>query len=161
MPALRVNVPELDPCGITMLDGMIAPAGDELSATVTPPLGAADVNATVHVAVDGGVIDTALHENPFSPNDEIVTVAPLPDTASEEPPPSEASRFVRLTADDGFVLELDTPMATVATTPLPIVAALEPESTHVNDPVFELHDKDLFPAAGPAANVADEKSAVE
>ena len=163
VPPLRVNVPEVDPCAMVIFDGRIAPEGDELSAMVAPPLGAADVSATVHVAVDGGAIDTELHENPFKPNAPIATVPPVVVIGMAEPPASDETAFVSWTNEDLLVVELDNTSDTVATTPLPIVSALSPQTKHVNDPNFVLHESDLFAAVatGPAARVAEEKSVVE
>lgn len=164
VPALSVNVPEVDPCGMVRVDGMPAPAGDEVSVTVSPPLGAAEDNWTVHVAVDGGVIDTELQENPFKPSAVIVTVPTVADIGNLEPPASDASVVVVSWSDEEVsVVELDTVSDTVATTPLAIVVALGPDRTQITDPGCGLHDRDLFAAvaAGPAENVAAEKSAVE
>ena len=44
---------------------MVTSLGDALRATVTPPLGAADVRVTVHVSVEGGVTLAEVHERPF------------------------------------------------------------------------------------------------
>jgi hypothetical protein len=87
--APTVNVVEVAPCATVTLHGK-APEGDELRVTVVPPLGAAEVNATLHVAVDGGVSDTELHENPFKLKGKIVTVPFVVDIATKEPVASNA-----------------------------------------------------------------------
>jgi len=76
------------------LDGMVASAGDELNAIVAPPLGAAAVTTTVQEVVDGGVIDTELHENWLRPNGVIVTLPPVLATARADPAALAASLLV-------------------------------------------------------------------
>jgi hypothetical protein len=139
----------------------LAPAGFELSAIVAPPLGAADVKATVQVVVAGGVSDTALHENPFRANWVIVTVPPVVDNDSDEPVPSEAPLlFVNCSGEEVFFVVLDTVRETVATIPLAIGVEFSPMSTQVVEPAPLLQKRDLF-VSEPTANVADEKSTVE
>jgi hypothetical protein len=159
-PALTVNIAEVEPCGIVTLDGSLVPAGDELRVMIAPPLGAADDKATMQLAVDGGMRDTELHENPSRPTGTIVTVPPVVEIGSDDPVASDASLFVSCTDDDVSVVVLDTVSDTVATTPLSIGAS-RPESTQIAEPALLLQDSDLPAAAGPAATVADEKSTVE
>jgi len=163
VPALTVNVAELEPCGIVTLAGKLAPAGDELRATVIPALGAAEVMDTLHVAVEGGVMETELHVNPLRLSGNIVTVPPVADTGSDDPVASEESLFVSVSDDDVSVVELDNASDIVATTPVAMVVALEPDSTQTMEPAPALQESVLFApvAAGPAASVADEKSTVE
>ena len=138
VPALSVNVVDVAPCAIVTLDGILTTAGDALSATTTPPLGAANVRATVHVAVAGGVMVNGLQENPFSPSGIIVTVPPVVDTVIDEPEGFDASLLANCSDDDVSVVKLDTPKDTVATTPLPMGVASGPESTHVIEPAVVL-----------------------
>jgi hypothetical protein len=139
----------------------LAPAGFELRAMVAPPLGAADVKATVQVVVAGGVSDTALHENPFRASWVIVTVPPVVDIDSDEPVPSEAPLLlVNCSDEDVFFVVLDTVSETVATTPLAMGVELSPISTQVVEPVPLLQKRDLF-VSEPTAKVAAEKSTVE
>ena len=161
VPALTVNVAELAPCATVTLDGSLAPAGEELRATVAPPLGAADVKATVQVAVEGGVMDTELHENPFRPSWIIVTVPPVLDTDTDEAAALAPSSFVSCIDDEVSVVVPDSIRDTVATTPLSTAVVFSPHNTHVAEPALLLQESDLFAAAGPAAIVADEKSTVE
>lgn len=85
------------------------------------------------------------------------------DTGRDEPDPLAASLVVNCNADDVSVVELDTPSDTVATTPVAIGVESGPDSTHVMEPAVVLQKTDLFAAvaAGPAANVTDEKSTLE
>lgn len=162
-PALTANVVETAPCEIATLDGNTAPAGDELSVIMAPPGGAGDVKATLQVAVDGGVIDTELQENPSRLSGKIVTVPPVVAVGSEEPEASAALLFTSCSGDDRSAVELDSPSNTEATMPLGIGAALGPDTTQVTEPELLLQKTVLFAAAaaGPAATVADEKSTVE
>jgi hypothetical protein len=161
VPALTVNVVEVAPWGIVTLDGTLALAGDELRAMVAPPLGAGDDMVTVQVAVASGMSNTELHENPLRSSGRIVTVPPLVDIGSDEPVASEASPFVSCIDEDVSLVALDNARDTVATTPVEIGVELSQYSTQVAEPAPFLQVRDLFAAAGPAATVADEKSAVE
>lgn len=162
VPALTVKVPELEPCGIVTLDGKLASAGDELRATVTA-LGASYVNATVQVAVEGGVSDTELQENPLRLRGIMVTVPPVTDVGSMEPLASDESGLESCKVEDVSVVALDKLNAIVATTPVPIVVAFAPDTIQIIAPVPGAQLTDLFAAvaAGPAVTVAEEKSAVE
>ncbi len=163
VPALTVNVVEVAPWGIVTLDGTLALAGDELRAMVAPPLGAGDDMVTVQVAVASGMSNTELHENPLRSSGRIVTVPPLVDIGSDaEPVMSEAIAFCESCIDeDVSLVALDNARDTVATTPVEIGVELSQYSTQVAEPAPFLQVRDLFAAAGPAATVADEKSAVE
>jgi hypothetical protein len=162
VPALTVNVPEAEPWGMLRLDGKVASAGDELRATLTA-LGALLVNSTVHVAVEGGVSDTELQENPLRPSGVIVTVPPVTVVASMEPPASAESGLESCKVEDVSVVVLDKANAMVATTPVPIVVAFDPDNTQITEPAPGTQSTDLLAAvaAGPAETVAEEKSAVE
>ena len=126
---------------------------------MAPPLGAADVKATVQVVVAGGVSDTALHENPFRASCGIVTVPPVVDIDTVEPVASAPTLFVNCSHDDVFFVVFDTTRDTVATTPL-VIGVEDPISTQVVEPAMLLQKRDLFPSK-PIANVADEKSTIE
>jgi hypothetical protein len=163
VPPLTANVVAMAPCGMVTLDGSVASAGDELRAMVAPPLGAADVMATLQVAIDGGVMDTALQENPFRLSGKIVTVPPVVEIGTDDPTALAASLLMSCSDDELSVVELDNASRTEATTPPAIGVALGPDSTQVSEPGLLLQETDLFAvaAAGPAAIVADEKSRVE
>jgi hypothetical protein len=127
---------------------------------VAPPLGAADVKATVQVAVAGGVSETALHENPFKASCGIVTVPPEVDIDTDEPVPSDAPLLVNCSDDELFFVVVDIANVTVPTTPVVIGIVLFPISTQVVEPAVLLQYRDLF-VSEPTANVAAEKSTVE
>ena len=65
VPAVAEKVVVVDPCGTVTEAGMFATAGEALSVTVAPPLGAADESATVQVDPADGVSDIGLHEMPL------------------------------------------------------------------------------------------------
>jgi hypothetical protein len=163
VPPLTSNVVEAAPSGIATLAGTVALAEDERRAIATPALGAADVKATLQVVVDGGVIDTESHQNPFILSGKIVTVPPVVEIGSDEPVGSAASLRASCSDDDVSVAELDNASNTEATTPLPIGVALGPDSTQVRERAVLLQDTDLFAAAaaGPVVMVAEVKSTVE
>lgn len=85
------------------------------------------------------------------------------DTGRDEPDTLAASLLVNCIDDEVSVVELDKPSDTVATTPVAIGVESGPDSTHVMEPALVLQKMDLFAAvaAGPAANVTDEKSTME
>jgi hypothetical protein len=163
VPPLTANVVEAAPCGIATLAGTVALVEDERRSIATPAPGAADVKATLQVAVDGGVIDTESHQNPFRLSGKIVTVPPVVETGSDEPVASAAPLWASSSDDDVSVAELDNASSTDATTPLAIGVALGPDSTQIREPAVLLQDTYLFAAAaaGPAVTVAEEKSKVE
>jgi len=65
VPAVTENVADVEPCGTVTVAGTFAPAGDELSETVAPPLGAAEVSETVQVDPTDGVSEVGLQEKPL------------------------------------------------------------------------------------------------
>ena len=94
VPALAVNVADVDPCGIVTEDGMSAPVGDELRAMVEPPVGAMPVSATLQVDTAGGAMEMGLHENPFKLGCTMVTVPPLVATETRAAIPSAPTPLV-------------------------------------------------------------------
>jgi hypothetical protein len=72
-----LKVVELLPWATVTSDGTMAAPDDEI-VIPEPPLGAADVSATVQVEPVDGLIVSGLQENPFKPGVcWIVTVLPL------------------------------------------------------------------------------------
>jgi hypothetical protein len=93
VPALAENVAELDPCGIVMVGGTLAPDGEAVRAIMAPPFSAAAVSATVQLAEAGGTSDIGLHENPFSAGWTIPTLLPVVDIVMDAPAASAAAPF--------------------------------------------------------------------
>ena len=72
-----MKVADVDPCGIVMLDGTVAPLVFELeSDTVTPPVPAAPVKLTVAVPVKPLMIVVGLTEMLLRPAGGGLTVTP-------------------------------------------------------------------------------------
>ncbi len=137
VPAVTVNVVEVDPCGIVTLDGTLAAAVLELlSDTTAPPLPAAAVSVTVPVAVCppeivAGLTETLLRAPgsglivtpnvAFTPEYEAVTVAVVEEltvpAVSVKVPEVEPCATVRLEGTLAAVaLELE---SETTTPPLP------------------------------------------
>ena len=75
LPAATGNVAEVEPPGTVTVEGMLTSTGDEVKLMVAPPLPAAEVSATVHVAPMAGLTAVRLQEKPFKLGPfEIVTV---------------------------------------------------------------------------------------
>ena len=162
LPAVTENVAEVEPCEIATVAGTLAPAGDELSVTVAPPLKAAEVSVTVQVDPVEGLTDVGLHERLLKRGVcRIVTVPPLAVVGKDVPDVSLVMPLVSWTAEDVSWVEPDKVRVTVATTPFEMVVELSPHSKHVEVPRPLLQESDLFVAAGPVAIVAEEKSVVE
>ena len=78
--AVTENVVDVAACGIVTVDTMLTSTGDDLKLIMAPALPAAEVRATVQLDAVAGVIDTGLHENPFSSGAcTMVTVPPVAD----------------------------------------------------------------------------------
>ena len=91
VPAVRMNVVEVEPAGTVTLAGIVAPAGDELSATVAPPVNAADDRLTVQIAPPDGDTEVGLHATLLKPGVcEIVMVPFVADTGTAVPLASAA-----------------------------------------------------------------------
>ena len=161
-PAVTANVPDVDPCGMTTLDGMFAPAGDPLRPTVAPPLNAAELRLTVQVDPADGLTESGLHEKLLNLGlCRIVTLPPDADAERAVPAGVAAAAFPNWTSDDPFSVEADKPSVTAATVPLEIVVSLRPQATQVMLPAPLAQESDLFAIIGPAATLAEEKSLVE
>jgi hypothetical protein len=143
--AVTENVIDVAPCGTVTAEGRLTSAGEELTLTVAPPLPAAEVRATVQVDAVEGVIDTGLHEKPFSPGVcTMVTVPPLADANIAPADGFAAAGAKILTGDEVFEVEAETFKETVATTPLGIVPELRPERMHCMLPVRFSQKTDLL-----------------
>lgn len=95
LPAVSENVVEVDPWGTVIFAGRLTSAGDAPSPIVAPPLGAADVRATVHFDPADGETDVGLHERLLKVGTcPIVTVAPLAVVAIPAPLESADIPFV-------------------------------------------------------------------
>jgi len=160
LPAVTEKLAAVEPCGIVTDAGTLAPAGDELRLIVAPPLGAAEVSVTVQVEPVAGLTETGLHEKLLKPG-RIVMVPPVEEVAMLAPVESASMPLESWTEEDVSVVELDKVSVRVATTPFEMVCEFSPHSTQVAVPAALLQDSDLFAAAGPADNVAEEKSVVE
>jgi hypothetical protein len=66
VPAVTVNVADVEPCSTVKREGTLAAAGLELERdTATPPVPAADVSVTVQVDPTDDVNEVGLHEKPL------------------------------------------------------------------------------------------------
>jgi hypothetical protein len=162
VPAVTGNVAEVEPCGTVTLAGTLATNGDALRPIVAPPLGAADVRATVHVEpADGerlvGVQERLLNSAVCSN----VTVPPLTVVAIAPPAKSADTPFVNWTVEEESVIEGATASVTDASTLFGMLVEFKPQTRQVAVPVPFTQESVLFAAPVPAATVADVKSVVE
>lgn len=161
VPAVATNVPDVAPCPIVSVEGTLAPA-DEPNAIVAPPLNAAEVRLTVQVDPPDGVMERGLHERLFNLGAwRMVTVPPDNDAVSGAPVGLAIIPFCSCTEEDVLVVEADNSKVMEASVPLGTVESLMPHIRHVAAPGVFVHESDLLAAAGPAATLAEEKSAVE
>jgi hypothetical protein len=130
--------------------------------TIVPPLGAAEVSATVQVDPAEGVSDVGLHEMPLKTGVwRIVTVLPLTEVGIEAPVEPADTPLVSWTDDEVSCVESAKVSVTEATTLLGMVSELSPQTRQVAVPVPLLQERDLSESADPSAKDADVKSVVE
>jgi hypothetical protein len=130
--------------------------------TIVPPLGAAEVSATVQVDPAEGVSDVGLHEMPLKTGVwRIVTVLPLTEVGIEAPVEPADRPLVSWTDDEVSCVESAKVSVTEATTLLGMVSELSPQTRQVAVPVPLLQERDLSESADPSAKDADVKSVVE
>jgi hypothetical protein len=131
---------------------------------VAPDADAGAVRETVQVELAGGVTDTGKHTKPFKLGScRIVTIDPMPDNGNDAPAVFAPETFASWTTDVVLLVDGDNTIDTVATTPFEIAEVLRPHRTQVELPGPLLQEIDLFAplAAGPTAQLADEKSVAE
>jgi hypothetical protein len=164
LPAVTENVAEAEPWGTVTLDGMVTSEGDELRLMIVPPLPADELRSTVQVEPAAGLNVIGMHEKPSSVTfGTIVTIPPLLAMGRFEAPAPTAMSLMNWIWEDVFLVEVETVKETVATTPLGIGVAFNPETMQREVPALLAQVTDLPApvATGPAAIVAAEKSAVE
>jgi len=160
VPAVSAKVVVVAPCGTVTLDGMVAPAGDELRLTVAPPVRAADVSVTVHVDPAVGDTEVGLHARLCNAGVEsIVTVAEFREIGIEVPVASAADPPLSWTVGDPVAVPAKV-RVTVARTALGKGVVFNPQARHVDVPVPVVQESVLLAAPGPAVTVALEKSVV-
>ena len=142
--------------------GMVAPAGDELRETETPPLGAAEVSETEQVVPDEGLIVVALQLRPLKLGVWLmVTVPAVTEVAISPPMVSAVIPPINWRLDEVLVVEDERVNVKVPTTPSGITVLFNPQTRQVMVPGTLLQDRVLPVSADPAAKVAEEKSVVE
>jgi hypothetical protein len=162
LPAVTENVVEVEPCGIVTLAGTFAADGAALTPMETPPLGAADVSATVQVDPEDGEIVLGLHERlPKVAAWRILTVPPLAVVDSAAPVESADMPFVSWMVEEESVVEGANVRVTEARTLFGMLEEFKPQTKQVAVPVPLVQESVLFAAPAPAEMVADVKSAVE
>lgn len=159
--AVKENVAVDWPAKTVTLEGIVAPAGDELSVTVAA-LKAADESVTLQVVPADGDTDVALHVRLLRLGVcSIVTVPLVVDIGIDTPWASAAELPVSWMVEDGSEAFPARVSVTVAKTAFGIVLSFIPQATHVALPEDVLQLTVLPVAPGPAATVADEKSVGE
>jgi hypothetical protein len=162
VPAVTGNVAEVDPCGTVTDAGTLAAEEDALSVTIAPPLGAADVSATVQVDPADDVSDVGLHEMPLNTGVwKIVTVPPLTDVGIEAPVEPADRPLASWINDEVSGVESAKVSVTEATTLLGRLWELSPQTRQVAVPAPLLQERDLSESSDPSAKDADVKSVVE
>ena len=162
VPAVTENVVEFEPCGTVTVTGTFAAVGAALIPTDAPPLGAADVSATVQVDPTDGVNDAGLHERLLKTGVcRIVTVPPLTDVDNTAPAESADRALASCGEDETSCVDAATARVTDATTPLERAVESKPQTTQVAVPAPLLQERVLPAAPEPSVKVADVKSVVE
>jgi hypothetical protein len=162
VPAVTVNVAEVEPWGIVTVAGTFASAREELSAIAAPPLSAPEVISTLQVDPAEGVNDVGLQDKALKRGVwRIVTIPPLADV--DIPAPAESADELSVSLTDEEVSSVDSAKVrvTAATTAFGIGVVLRPHTRQVAVPVPLLQESDLSAAPGPAAKLAEVKSVVE
>jgi hypothetical protein len=91
----------------------------------------------------------------------IDTELPVTEVAIGSPTLSVEMPLVSCSDEEVLDVWADSVRVAVASTPFGIGVSLRPHVRQVMAPGLGWQDRDIFPAAGPAVHVADEKSAVE
>jgi hypothetical protein len=162
VPAVTENVVEVNPCGTVTDAGTVAAEEDALSVTIAPPLGAADVSATLQMDPANEVSDVGLHEMLLNTGVwRIVTVPPLTEVGIEAPVEPADRPPASWIDDEVSGVESAKVSVREATTLLGRVSELSPQTRQVAVPIPLLQERDLSEASDPSAKEADVKSVVE
>lgn len=94
VPAVALNVADVEPCATDTDDGIVTSAGEALRVAVAPPLGAAAVRETVQENPAPDTTEVELHENPFSAAGCAIDTRPsVVEAGSDHPVASTARGF--------------------------------------------------------------------